>query len=107
MSEGSLWLLFVAIGLCTFALRLSFIELYGRLRVPPLLSRALVYVPASVLAALVTPAVVMPSAELGGQLDWPKIISAIVAAAVAWKCRNTLYTVIAGMSCLWLLQAWF
>ncbi|MNP43429.1 Branched-chain amino acid transport protein (AzlD) [compost metagenome] len=58
MSDFSMWMIFVAVGLGTFLIRLSFIELYGKLRIPLLLSQALVYVPASVLAALVLPAIV-------------------------------------------------
>ena len=41
MSDLSLWGLFLAVGLGTFAMRLSFVELYGRLRIPALLRRAL------------------------------------------------------------------
>ena len=58
MTELWLWGLFLAVGVGTFALRLSFIELYGQLRIPTALHRALAYVPASVLAALVLPAVI-------------------------------------------------
>ena len=63
MSDLALWGLFVAVGVGTFAMRLSFIELYGQLRVPPLVSRALMYVPASVLAALVLPAFISADAQ--------------------------------------------
>lgn len=106
MSEWALWGIFIAAGLGTFAMRLSFVELYGRLRVPPLLNQALLYVPASVLAALVLPAVVYPHTE--HQIDWsnPQIPAAIVAALVAWKTRNTLLTLAAGMGVLWGLQWW-
>lgn len=104
MSDWVLWGIFIAAGLGTFAMRLSFVELYGRLRVPPLLNQALLYVPPSVLAALVLPAVVYPHA--GQQMDWqnPQIPAAIVAALVAWKTKNTLLTLAVGMGVLWALQ---
>jgi len=100
-SDLSLWGIFIAVGLGTFALRLSFIGLYGRLRVPPLLQRALAYVPASVLAALVLPAVVYPGGQGALVLANPQIPAAIVAAWVAWKTRSTVLTLAVGMAVLW------
>ncbi|NBA97509.1 AzlD domain-containing protein [Pseudomonas sp. R5(2019)] len=104
MSDLSLWGLFLAVGLGTFAMRLSFIEVYGRLRIPALLSRALVYVPASVLAALVLPAVVYPSGQGEFVLDNPQIPAAIIAAWVSWQTRNTVLTLAVGMGALWVFK---
>jgi branched-subunit amino acid transport protein len=104
MSDTTQWITFLLIGLGTFAIRLSFIEFYGALRIPPLLRRALVYVPASVLAALVLPAVVFQDKQAG--IDWsnPQIPAAIVAGLVAWRTRSTLLTLGAGMGALWLFK---
>lgn len=55
-------------------------SLRARLSILPVLQRALAYVPASVLAAL-------------------------VAAGVAWISRNTVLSLAAGMGALWTLQA--
>lgn len=101
MSDLMLWSVFLAAGVGTFAMRLSFIELYGRWRMPTLLSRALVYVPASVLAALVLPAVVYPNGQSEFVLNNPQIPAAIVAGLVAWRTRNTLLTLGLGMATLW------
>ncbi|MFK3775519.1 AzlD domain-containing protein [Pseudomonas sp. NPDC089406] len=106
MSPWVQWLVFVLAGLGTFALRLSFIEFYGALRIPPLLRRALAYVPASVLAALVLPAVIFP--ERHAAFDWstPQIPAAVVAGLVAWKTRSTLLTLAVGMGVLLALKHW-
>lgn len=101
MSDLMLWGIFLAAGLGTFAMRVSFIELYGRWRMPALLSRALIYVPASVLAALVLPAVVYPNGQSAFVLNNPQIPAAIIATFVAWKTRNTLLTLGLGMAALW------
>lgn len=106
MSDFALWGLFLAVGLGTFAMRLSFVELYGQLRIPPLLSQALLYVPASVLAALVLPAVVYPTGQTAIVWSNPQIPAALVAAVLSWKTRNTLVTLAAGMGTLWALQYW-
>jgi branched-subunit amino acid transport protein len=104
MSELALWSISIAVGVGTFAMRLSFIGLHGRWRIPPLLQRAMAYIPASVLAALVLPAVVLP----GGHGDFafanPQIPAALVAALVAWWTRSTVLTLVAGMAMLWGLK---
>ncbi|NIE74386.1 AzlD domain-containing protein [Pantoea sp. Ap-967] len=106
MTDMSQWITFVLVGLGTFAIRLSFIEFYGALRIPPLLRRALVYVPASVLAALVLPAVMFQSGQAA--IDWsnPQIPAAVVAGLVAWRTRSTLLTLAVGMGVLWGLRHW-
>jgi branched-subunit amino acid transport protein len=101
INEWGLWGLFLAVGAGTFAMRLSFIGLYGRLRIPPLLQRALAYVPASVLAALVLPAVVYPGGQGAFTLDNPQLPAALVAALVAWRTRSTVLTLLVGMGVLW------
>lgn len=101
MSDLSLWGMFLAVGVGTFAMRLSFVELYGRWRIPALLSRALLYVPASVLASLVLPAVVYPNGQGEFVFDNPQIPAAIIAAWIAWKTRSTVLTLVVGMAALW------
>ncbi len=104
MSETGLWLLFLGVGIGTFALRLSFIQFYGQLRIPPVLHRALAYVPASVLAALVLPAVIYPTADSELSIANPRLWAAVAAALMAWKTKNILYTLLTGMSVLWTIQ---
>ncbi|MCO6055270.1 AzlD domain-containing protein [Pseudomonas sp. MOB-449] len=104
MIDWSLWGVFVAVGVGTFALRLSFIELYGRLSMPPVVQRALAYVPASVLAALVLPAVTLPHHATEISLENPRLYAATVAALVALVSRNTILTMTTGMGALWALQ---
>ena len=60
MSATSIWLLFIAIGLGTFLLRFLFIYLFGKIEMPDWLRRALRFVPAAALAALVFPALTHP-----------------------------------------------
>jgi len=64
MSAESKWLLFVAIGLGTFLLRFLFIYLFGKIAIPDWLRRALRFVPAAALAALVFPALTHPAGHL-------------------------------------------
>ncbi len=104
MSDTALWLTILGAGLCTWLLRLSFIELWQWMRVPPLLNRALRYVPPAVLAALVVPALVRSGGGIDLSPDNLRLIAGIVAAVVAWFSRNVLLTLAAGMGMLWFLQ---
>ena len=51
----NVWLIMIALAIGTFLIRVSFILLLGTREINPLFSRALRFVPASVLSALVVP----------------------------------------------------
>jgi branched-subunit amino acid transport protein len=103
--EGALklWVVILAVGAINYASRLSFIAFFARRTMPPLLARALRYVPPAMLMALIVPMVIIPAA--GIEAINPRIPAAIIAGAVAWRTRSTLKTMFAGMAALWLLQA--
>jgi branched-subunit amino acid transport protein len=103
VSEAYLWLLFLAIGVGTFLLRGSFILMPGGRRQPAWMLRALRFVPASLMAALVFPALIRLQTE-GLTYDGHRLLAALVAALVAWKSGNMLWTLIAGMGVLWGIQ---
>lgn len=95
------WLAVVAAGVGTYAIRLSFIALLGRLDgMPPRLATVLRYVPAAVLAALVVPAIVAFE-PAGLSYDPRQVVAAIVAGLVAWRTENVLATIVAGMVVVW------
>ncbi|HEY5720487.1 MAG TPA: AzlD domain-containing protein [Gammaproteobacteria bacterium] len=105
MSQATLWLTLLGAGLGTWLLRLSFIETWRWFAVPAWLERALRYVPAAVMAALVAPALLRNGGALDLSLDNLRLLAGLLAAAVAWFSRNVLLTLAAGMGALWLLQA--
>jgi branched-subunit amino acid transport protein len=107
MSSTSIWLLFVAIGLGTFLLRFIFIYLFGKIDMPDWLGRALRFVPAAALAALVFPALTHPSGHLDLSLHNFRLLAGLGGAVVAWKTRNVLLTILAGMALLWIFQLAF
>lgn len=103
----TIWLILVLAGLGTFALRLSFILLLGRLdEVPPTLAGVLRFVPAAVLAALVVPSIVWLSAtpSLGLTFETEKVLAGGLAAVVAWRTESVLATIGVGMAALWVAQ---
>ena len=102
-SALKLWAVIVAVGALNYASRLSFIAFFARRSMPPLLARALKYVPAAMLTALIVPMIVDWK---GAATDFatPRVAAALIAAAVAFATRSTLKTLAAGMASLWLLQ---
>ena len=98
-----LWAVIFVVGAINYLSRLSFIAFFARRTMPPLLARALRYVPAAMLTALVLPMVIDVTPE-GFSPHLPKIIAAVVATVVAWYKVGTLWTLGVGMAALWLLN---
>jgi branched-subunit amino acid transport protein len=98
-----LWAVILVVGALNYLSRLSFIAFFARRSMPPLLARALRYVPAAMLTALVVPMVVEVTPQ-GLDPHVPKVIAAIVATVVAWFKLGTLWTLGVGMAALWLLN---
>lgn len=99
------WLVLAAIGVGTYLLRFSFLFLFERLGgVPDRFERALRFVPAAVLSALVVPAVLAPDGHLvvAGNL---RLVAAAVAAVVALRTESILWTIVTGLAALGVLTA--
>jgi branched-subunit amino acid transport protein len=101
----TLWLTIVGAGAVTFALRLSFIALLGRMEIPPSFGRALRFVPAAVLTAVVIPLLFYENGALELSLGNERLLAGLVAALIAWRTRSVLFTLGGGMAALWTLQA--
>jgi len=98
-----LWAVILVGAVLTFAFRGSFVFLFSRVdELPDPLERALEYVPAAVLAALVVPAVVIQDGQFVGPLD-ERLAAAVGACVVAWITENILATIVAGMALFWVL----
>ena len=105
MSTLTLWLTIAGAGAVTFALRLSFIALLGRTKIPIFLGRALRFVPAAVLTAVVIPLLFYENGALEVSLGNERLLAGLVAALIAWRTRSVLFTLGGGMATLWTLQA--
>jgi branched-subunit amino acid transport protein len=99
-----IWLLLLCIGIITYATRLSFIMLFGKIEMPPLLLRILHYVPMTVLTSIVLVQLFLPNNTLDLSLSNPRWLAGLIAAIVAWRTRNIFITILIGMVALWSLQ---
>jgi branched-subunit amino acid transport protein len=75
-----------------------------RLRLPPLLQRALRFVPAAALTAIITPELLIRDGAIFLSPMNARLIAGVIAMVVAWRTKNTLLTIAAGMIALWILQ---
>jgi branched chain amino acid efflux pump len=100
----NIWLVMLIGGLLTFVTRLSFILLLDRIRVPDWFRRGLRFVPVAVLSAIILPELTSPDGTLFLSLRNPQLIAGVVAILVAWRTKNVLLTIAAGMAALLLFQ---
>jgi len=98
------WLLIVVLALGTWAMRSFPIMLHGRVPHPPWLERLLKHVPVAALTALVVPGSLYLHQGDAYSFAPARTVAAVCALAVAWRTKNTLATLAAGMCVLWAMQ---
>jgi branched-subunit amino acid transport protein len=103
---NSEWLMIIGMALVTFAVRYPLLVLVGRIELSPTVVRGLRYVPPAVLAAIITPTIVMPQGTIDISLNG-FMVSGIVSILVAWRMKNLLLTIVIGMATLFIWQALF
>ena len=105
MTNTQLWLLFLAIGLGTFLVRLSFIQLQGNANAfTQRAKHVLMIMPPAILAALCIPAVLFDQTLTSPFFSYQQIAAAIVTVLIARYSSSVFWPVIGGMACLWLLR---
>jgi branched-subunit amino acid transport protein len=100
----NLWWIMLLAGLLTYGTRLSFVLLLDRLRIPDWFLRGLRFVPAAVLSAIILPELALRNSVLDLTLRNPQLFAGALAVLVAWKTKNTLLTILAGMGALLIYQ---
>ncbi len=104
MSKLELWFTIIVMGLIAFALRYYPMVLLERFQLPPVLQQALRYVPAATLAGIVIPELLTHHGQWAISPLNPRLIAGLVALFLAWRYKNVLLTLGAGMGVLWILQ---
>lgn len=98
------WITIIGMGLITFAIRLSPILLLERFELSPPIRRALKFVPAAVLSAIILPELMIAGETLALTFTNERLLAGLAAGIVAWRTKNVLWTIAAGMGMLWLLS---
>lgn len=108
LGSGVVWLVVGVLGLGTFGLRLSFIQLHAWLdEFPPQVERALGFIPPAILAVLVFPEVFVLNRSVASVLIDARVLAGGVAAVTAWRTGSMLATIGVGMGALWGIQLVF
>ena len=100
------WLIIVIIGIGTYLFRISFIAIWANREVPAWLEAPLRYVAPAVMAALVAPGILAPEGVIDVTTGNPRFFAGLAATIVAVVTRSVVWTVVAGLGSLWLLQLW-
>jgi branched-subunit amino acid transport protein len=100
----NIWVVMLLGGLLTYTIRLSFILVLSKREVSNLLKRALRLVPPAVFSAIIIPELFMPSGKIEPMLINNRLVAGLTAVIVAWKTKNVVATILAGMAVLWLLE---
>jgi len=98
-----LWLVFIAGGVFTYLTRLSFIALFGRQEIPPLVQRSLRFVPPAILSAIIFQELFIRSGQIDISASNLRLMAGLAAGIVAWRIRQPLLVILIGMAVLVLL----
>ena len=100
----NIWLLFGILGAGTFALRFSFIYLLGRLQLSERVTKALGFVPPTVMMSLIAPALLRSGGHLDLSLGNERLLAGAAAVVVAAWTENVVLTITAGMAGLYIFE---
>jgi len=98
-------LMILGMALINLAIRWPVYLFANHFRFPPLIERALAFVPVAVLTAIVVPAVLYPKNDALA-LTWhnPALMAALVTAVVGYVSKNLFATIGIGMATFLLLR---
>jgi branched-subunit amino acid transport protein len=97
--------LVAGMALVTYTIRVILFPVSRHIAFPPMLERALRYVPPVVLTAIIVPAICMPDGQnLQLNLQNAYLAGALAAGLTGFITRNLLLTIIIGMAGFWCWQ---
>lgn len=102
-SHSAIWGIILVLGIGTYAIRFSFLGLFGHRQWPDWALRHLRYTAVAILPALITPLVLWPDAT-GGEPDLARLIAAGAALVSGYVTRNAIVAILSGMATLYLVQ---
>ena len=102
-----IWLVMIVGGVFTFGTRFVMLSGWVAHGLPRWLIDALVFVPITVLTAILVPAVLIdPATQQIIVIGNKRIVAAVVATIIALLTRNVIATISSGLATLWFVQWW-
>jgi branched-subunit amino acid transport protein len=98
-------LMILGMALINLAIRWPVYLFANHFKFPPLIERALAFVPVAVLTAIIVPTVLYPKGDTL-DLSWrnPMLMAGLITAAVGWFSKNLFATIGIGMASFLLLR---
>jgi branched-subunit amino acid transport protein len=82
----------------TFLVRWPVLALMSRVTLPQTMLDGMKFIPPAVLAAIIAPAMLMPSGQIDLHPSNAYLAAGIVAGLLAWRTRNLLATIMFGIA---------
>jgi len=100
------WMLIAGMLILTFGPRYLPFSMAGKIELPPLMLRALNYVPIAVLSAIAAQATLIREQQIELNLQNPYLIAATAACIIAYTSRHLFLTIALGLL-TFVLVRWF
>ena len=98
-----IWLVMIASGLANFLFRYSMFSGLKFLRIPTWLEEYVKFAPTAALSAIISTSLFVNESGVPFTGSTSKIYAALIASFIALLSRSILFTIISGLSVLWLL----
>jgi len=99
-----MWILILGMALVTYLLRYLPLVCLRHVEIPAWFRRWLELAPAAILAAMLAPTVFIAEERIDLSFDNINVWAALPAALIAWRTRNIMLTMLAGMAASALIQ---
>ncbi len=90
--------LIMGMAAVTFLVRWPVLALMSRISLPQIMLDGMKFIPPAVLAAIIAPAMLMPSGEIDVHPSNAYLAAGVVAGLLAWRTRDLLATIMLGMA---------
>ena len=102
--RNEILIIIFSMAVVTFATRFGCVALFRQTEMPIWLERWLKHIPTAILTALIIPALLLPKGQL--DLTWHNhyLLAGILAAIVAYKSHNIVFTIVLGMGTMIVLR---
>jgi branched-subunit amino acid transport protein len=98
------WMLILSMAVLTFLPRYLPFAFAGKVKIPPVVSQALVFVPIAVLTVIVVQSAFIRDGELALNLQNHHMLASLVAFIVAVIFRHMFLTILVGLASFALLE---
>lgn len=105
MSGTDIVLMVAGMALINLAIRWPVFLFADHVRFPPVVDRALSFVPVAVLTAIIVPSILYPGeGDIQFGFQNPHLIGGIAAAVISWRWHKLMPTILVGMAAFFLAR---